>query len=126
MRIPFPERVRINRVAIFAAVLFAVQQAEGTALYFSLGCVAFLLIAALAFNIGGGLTRTQGVYVFFYSLLVVIVGVSYKALIGEPGQTNLADPVTDIEVYVGGISSLLFAVVVSRRYSPAKGLLDNM
>jgi len=51
VRIPFPERVRINRVAIFAAVLFAIQQAEGTDLFFSLGCVAFILIAAFAFNI---------------------------------------------------------------------------
>jgi hypothetical protein len=125
VRIPFPERVRINRVALFAAFLFAVQQAEGTALYFSLGCVAFLLIAAVAFNIGGGLTRTQGTYVFFYSILVVIVGICYKALIGEPAQSNLADLVTDIEVYVGGISAMLVAVVISRRFSPSTGLLQN-
>ena len=54
MRIPFPERVPLNRVAIFAGVLFAVQRFQGTALYFSAGCVAFILIAAFAFNAAGG------------------------------------------------------------------------
>ena len=75
MRIPFPERVPLAGAAVFAAVLFVIQQWEGTAMYFSLGCVAFILIAAIAFNVGGGLTRTAGAYIFFYSLLVVIVGV---------------------------------------------------
>ena len=70
MRIPFPERVPINRAAIFAVVLFAIQIAEGTALYFATGCLIFILIAAFAFNAAGGLTRASGAYVFFYSVLV--------------------------------------------------------
>ena len=44
MRIPFPERVPIGGVAVFAVALFLVQWLEGTALYFSAGCVAFILI----------------------------------------------------------------------------------
>ena len=126
MRIPFPERVRINRVAIFAVVLFLIQQAEGTALYFSLGCVAFILIAAVAFNVGGGLTRASGAYVFFYSLLVVIIGICFKACLGEPAESNLRSPVRDIEVYVGGITSMLVAVVLSRRFSRKIGLMQNI
>ena len=42
---------------------------EGTALYFSAGCVVFILIAAFAFNTAGGLTRASGAYVFLYSVL---------------------------------------------------------
>ena len=126
MRIPFPERVPINRVAIFAAVLFVVQQAEGTALYFSLGCVAFILLTAVAFNVGGGMTRASGAYVFFYSLLVVIIGVCYKAVLGEPAESNLRAPVRDIEVYVGGMVSLLVATTFSRRLSRKTGLMQNV
>jgi hypothetical protein len=126
VRLPFPERFPINRVAIFAAALFLIQMAEKTALYFSVGCVAFILIAALAFNAAGGLTRTAGAYIFAYSVLVVIVGISYKAFLGEPAQSNLLDPRTDIEAYVCTIAALYAAVIVSRRFRRKSGLLQNV
>lgn len=126
MRIPFPERIPIDRVVVFAVLLFLIQQLEGTALYFSAGCLAFLLIAALAFNTAGGLTRASGAYVFFYSSLVVIVGLCYKALLGERAESNLRDPQSTIAVYVGGIAAMLAAVTVSRRLSRKTGLLQNV
>ncbi len=126
MRIPFPERVPIDRVALFAVALFVIQRVEGTALYFATGCAVFILIAAFAFNAAGGLTRASGAYVFFYSILVVIVGVCYKAYLGEPGQSNLSDPHTTIEVYVGGMSAMFAAVIVSRRFSRRSGMLQNL
>jgi len=126
VRIPFPERVPLDRVALFAVALFLVQTLEGTALYFSAGCAAFILIAALAFNAAGGLTRATGGYVFFYSVLVVIVGVCYKAVLGEPAQSNLLAPQRDIELYVASITAMYAAVVVSRRLSRKTGLLQDM
>lgn len=126
MRLPFPERVPLNHAAIFAAALFAIQIMEGTALYFSVGCVAFLLISTLAFNVAGGLTRASGAYIFFYSLLVVVIGLCYKAFLGEPADSNLLDPHTDIKVYVGGATSLLVAVLLSRRITRKTGLLQNI
>jgi hypothetical protein len=126
VRIPFPERVPIDRVALFAVALFMVQWLEGTALYFRFGCAVFILVAAFAFNTAGGLTRASGAYVFFYSVLVVIIGVCYKAFLGEPGQSNLLDPRTTIEVYVGGITAMLAAVIVSSRFRRKSGLLQNL
>jgi hypothetical protein len=126
VRIPFPERIPINRVAIFVVVLFAIQRLEGTALYFAFGCAVFILIAAFAFNAAGGLTRASGAYVFFYSVLVVIVGISYKAFLGEPAQSNLLAPRSDIEAYVGSIAAMYAAVIVSRRFSRKTGLLQNI
>jgi hypothetical protein len=126
VRIPFPERIPIEGVALFSLALFVVQQLEGTALYFSIGCVLFVLIATLAFNTAGGLTRASGAYVFFYSVLVVVIGLCYKAYLGEPADSNLHDPHTTIEVYVGGITAMLAAVVVSRRTSRRTGLLQNI
>jgi hypothetical protein len=126
VRIPFPERIPLDRAALFATALFLIQIVEGTAVYFAVGCVAFILIATFAFNAAGGLTRASGAYVFFYSVLVVIVGICYKALLGEPAQSNLVDPRTDIEVYVGGITAMLAAVIVSRRISRNSGLLQNI
>jgi hypothetical protein len=126
VRFPFPERIPIGHVATFAAVLFVAQSIEGTALYFSVGCVAFILLAAFAFNAAGGLTRTSGAYVFFYSLLVVIVGLCYKAYLGEPADSNLLDPQTDILAYVGSIAAMLAVVIVSRRFTRKSGLMQNM
>ncbi len=126
MRFPYPERIPISRVATFAAVLFVAQSIEGTALYFSVGCVAFILLAALAFNAAGGLTRTSGAYVFFYSFLVVIVGLCYKAYLGEPADSNLLDPQTDILAYVGSIAAMLAVVIVGRRFTRKSGLMQNM
>jgi hypothetical protein len=126
VRLPFPERIPLNRVAIFALVLFAVQMVEGTTLYFSAGCVAFILLAAVAFNAGGGLTRTAGAYVFFYSVLVVLIGLCYKAFLGEAADLGLVDPQTDIKAYVAGMAAMLAAVVVSRRLRPKTSLLQNV
>jgi hypothetical protein len=126
VRIPFPERVPLDRVAIFAIALFIIQRVEGTPLYFSAGCVVFLLLAAVAFNVGGGLTRASGAYVFFYSFLVVIVGLCYKAYLGEAADSNLLDPHTTIKVLDGGMAAMLAAVFVSRRFSRKSGLLQNM
>jgi hypothetical protein len=126
VRIPFPERIPLNRVGIFATVLFIVQSMEHTALYYSIGCAAFILIAGFAFNAAGGLARASGAYVFFYSTLVVILGICYKAYLGEPAQTNLIDPHTTIEAYVGSIAAMLAAVIVSRRFSRKSGLLQNL
>lgn len=126
MRLPFPERIPLERTAIFAAGLFVVQQLEHTALYFSVGCVFFLLVATFAFNIAGGLTRTSGAYIFFYSVLVVLIGLCYKAYLGEPADSNLQDPHTTIKVYAGGISAMLAAVLVSQRLSRKTGILQNI
>ncbi|MDP9038118.1 MAG: hypothetical protein M3O02_02445 [Acidobacteriota bacterium] len=126
MRIPFPERIPLDRVAIFAVLLFVVQTVQGTALYFSVGTLAFLIIATLAFNAGGGLTRVPGAYVFFYSVLVFVLGIIYKALRWEPAESNLRVPQTTIAVYVGGISAMFVAVLISRRLSRKVGLLQNL
>ncbi|HEY4381285.1 MAG TPA: hypothetical protein VGN01_13120 [Acidobacteriaceae bacterium] len=116
----------MNRVGLFVVVLSVFQWVEGTAPYFILGCAAFIFIATFAFNTAGGLSRASGAYVFAYSLLVVIVGICYKALLREPGQSNLQSPALDIEVYVGGITVMLAAVIVSRRFSRKTGLLQHM
>jgi hypothetical protein len=126
VRIPFPERVPISGAAVFAVALFLVQWLEGTTLFFSAGCVAFIMISALAFNSAGGLSRAAGAYVFFYSTLVVIVGLCYKAYLGEPAHTNLTVPNTDIEAYVGSITAMYAAVIVSRRFARKSSLLQHL
>jgi len=126
VRIPFPEHIPIDRAVVFAILLFIIQSLERTPLYFSAGCVTFLILATLAFNTAGGLTRASGAYVFFYSVLVVVIGLCYKALLGEPADSNLHDPQTTIAVYVVGMAGMLAAVTVSRRFARKTGLVQNI
>ena len=126
MRLPFPERIPVRRAAAFAVALYIVQRLEGTSAYFAAGCFLFILISTIAFNTGGGLTRASGGYIFFYSTLVVIVGLCYKAFLGEPADSHLLDPRTDIQVYVAGISAMYAAAFASRLLSRKTGLLEHV
>lgn len=126
MRFPYPERIPFSGAAIFAIALFIVQRMEGTPIYFCAGSLLFILIATLAFNTAGGLARASGAYIFFYSLLVVVIGLVYKAYLREPADSNLADPRTTIEVYVAGISAMFVAAFLSRRFSRKTGLLEHL
>lgn len=111
---------------VFAVALAIVQRMEGTPLYFCVGCLLFLLIATLAFNTAGGLTRASGAYIFFYSVLVVVIGIVYKAFLGERADSNLQDPRTTIEVYVAGISAMFVAAFLGRRFTRRTPLFENI
>ena len=126
MNIPFPIRVPLAYTATFAAVLCLVQVFQGTPPTFSLMCFAFIVIATVAFNVAGGFARPSGSYIFFYALLTVIVGVTYKALLGEPADSNLASPRTTMLVYVTGITGMLVAASLKRFVLPKRGLLNNL
>lgn len=126
MRIPFPERVPLSAAVIFAVALFGAQLLEGTPLYFCMCSLVFIVVATFAFNTAGGLTSTSGAYIFFYSLLDVIIGLTYKAFLREPADSNLADPRTTIEVYAAGISAMCVAALLSRRFSRKTPLLANL
>jgi hypothetical protein len=125
VRLPFPERVPLMPVVGFALVLCAVQVYQGTAPPFSLCCFLFVVVAAIAFNVAGGITRPSGSYIFFFAFLAVIVGLTWKAIIGEPADSNLRNPMLTIEVYLCSISGMLGAAYISRRLSTKRALLAN-
>lgn len=125
MRIPFPVHIRLWHAFCFAGLLFTAQLLEGTSLYFSVCSVLFIVIATVAFNLAGGLARPSGAYVFFYSVLAVIVGLCWKAIIGEPGDSNLLNPLLTIRVFLAGITAMLAAVYVSRKLTAKRAFLRN-
>ena len=126
MRLPFPERIPLQGVFFTATILAGLQQFQRTSLLFSIYSFLFLVIAAITFNMAGGFTRASGSYVFFYSVLGLIVGLFYKAYLGEPADSNLRNPILTIQVFTGGISAMLLAVIISRRISRKKALLTNI
>lgn len=112
-------------VGIFATALIIVQQLDRTDLFFSACSFTFIIVAALAFNLAGGLTTASGGYVFFYSVLGVIFGLFWKAVLGEPAQSNLFEARLTIEVFLAAIFGMLAAVVVSKRLTRKRPFLGD-
>jgi hypothetical protein len=110
----------------FAMILCAVQQLQKTNPLFSLACFFFIVVAGLAFNVAGGFRYPTGSYVFFYSMLTVIVGIFWKAVLGEPADSNLTVPLLTISVYLVGMCMMLVAVFLSRRLVTKRAVLAKM
>jgi hypothetical protein len=126
VRLPFPEHVPFVPVFFLAILLCGVQLMQGTNPTFALGCFFFVLLAATAFNVGGGFTRPSGGYIFFYSTLTVIIGILFKAVLGEPADSNLQNPLLTIRVFVAGIGMMLLAVFLSTKLKTKHALLGKM
>jgi hypothetical protein len=126
VRLPFPDRIPFVAVFSFAFILCGIQLAEGTSGIFSLCCFLFILVAGIAFNLAGGLTRPSGSYVFFFATLTLIVGLCWKAILGEPADSHLEDPMLGISVYLGTMCSICVAVLLSRRIATKRAFLRNM
>ena len=126
MRLPFPERIPFKSLFYFAALLCAVQVFEGTNSTFALCSFFFIIIAGLGFNVARGLTSTSGSYIFFFSTLGVLVGLCYKAFLGEPADSNLQNPLLTMYVYIAGISMMLVTVYLSRKVTLRRPVLGDI
>lgn len=102
------------------------QLMEGTASLFVLCSFLFIVLAGAAFNFAGGFTQTSGSYIFFYATLSVIVGLFWKAVLGEPAQSNLLAPMTTIEAYLGSMAGMFAAIYISRKLTLKRALLGTM
>jgi hypothetical protein len=123
MRIELPIRIPLEKTLIFSSVLLAVQLFEGTNLAFALLFFVFIIVANIAFNIAGGFTRASGSYVFLYALLTCGIGVTWKAVLGEPANSNLLVPTLDMECYTASMIMLLLTILVNKLITgKAKGI----
>ncbi|MEO8736456.1 MAG: hypothetical protein ABI380_07925, partial [Edaphobacter sp.] len=126
MRLPFPEHIPLRYAIYFAALLCVAQLLQGTSASFSLCSFLFIVVATVAFNLAGGITRPSGAYIFFYAVLVVIFGLFWKAFLGEPADSNLTRPLLTIEASLGSITGMFMAVFISRKMTRKRALLGDM
>src|ERR1700747_110860 len=113
-------------VFFFAGTLCVIQLAQGTNPTFALCCFFYISLAALAFNLAGGFTRTSGAFIFFNSVLVLIIGLCMKAYLGEPADSNLFSPLLTISVYVVGMLMMLMAVFFTKRLATKRAIMGRM
>lgn len=76
---------------------------------------AFLILTVVAFNFAEGFTRLTGAYIFWYSTLIVIVGVTWKAVVGEPADSNLFTPLLDMSLYATSMAMLLLVTLLNKK-----------
>ncbi len=126
MKIPFPERFPLLYVALFGLLLVMLQQLDGTSLVFSIYSFLFIFIAAMAFNLAGGMTTPSGAYVFFYSMFGAIVGLVWKSVLGQPGDSNLLRPQLTLAVFLVGITTMWGSVWVSQKLRRKRAFLENI
>ena len=107
-------------------LLCIIQQLQGTSPGFSLGCFAYILVATMAFNVAGGFTRPSGAFVFFNSVLGVIIGLCVKVYLSEAADSNLLAPPLTIGVYVFGMCMMLAAVYLSKKVRTKRALMGKM
>ena len=103
------------RAFLFTCLLVLVELLEGTDPSYSGLVFCFFMLNVFAFNAAGGFSRPSGAYIFFYAVLAVEVGTVYKALLGEPAQSNLQAPLLTMSLYVASIAGMLVAVYLARR-----------
>jgi len=126
MRIPYPERISYTGALCFAAALLIVQLLEGTEVVFALCCFAYILVTVTAFNFAGGLYRPAGAFIFFNSVLSIILALIVKAVLGEPADGNLIAPLRIIEVYLLGMVGMLIAAFLERQFRPRRALIPSV
>ncbi len=115
MRLSLPTRVPLSKAFVFAVVFFCVQQIEHTGIFFSLLYFAFLILSVVAFNAAEGFTRISGAYIFWYATLIVIVGVTWKAAVGEAADSHLFTPLLDMALYSASMVMLLLVTLLNKK-----------
>jgi hypothetical protein len=99
----------------FSTVFFCIQQFQHTDLIFSLLYFAFVVLTVLTFNLAEGFKRMTGAYTFWFSTLIVMCGVSWKAVVGEPADSNLMSPLLDMALYTGSIAMLFIVTLLNKK-----------
>ncbi len=125
MRLSVPERFTIRQTLSFATGLMAVQLMEGTELTFALLTFAYVVILALSYNAAGGFFYPSGAWILFTGVETTLIGLTYKATLFEPAQSNLREPTTTMLVYCVGMAGMGLAGWLSSLLRPKKGLLSG-
>lgn len=76
---------------------------------------AFVILSVISFNFADGFNRITGAYIFWYSTLIVMVGVTWKAVLGEPADSNLIDPLLDMSLYASSMVMLMIVTLLNRK-----------
>jgi len=116
MRVPWPSHLNLKIVMYFGLALMVAQLLMGTNPLFSVGILYFIMVAAIGFNVAGGLNTFSGSYIGFMALETIIIAQIAKLFYLQAADTHLMAPLTTIAVYDIGITCVSFAAFVASKY----------
>ena len=126
MRIPIPERFTARQTLSAGLSLLTVQLLEGTEPQFALLTLAYVILVAVAYNGAGGMFYPSGAWILFTGVETTLIGLCYKALLGQPAQSHLQQPDKTMLIYCVGMAGMGLAAWLSRLLRPRRGLLANL
>ncbi len=115
MRLALPTRIPLAKAFGLVTIFFVVQLFQHTNIIFAMLFYAFVMLAVIAFNFAEGFTRIVGAYIFWYSTLIVIFGVFWKAIVAEPADSNLMSPILDMGLYACSMVMLLAVTLLNKK-----------
>jgi hypothetical protein len=115
VRLFLPTRIPLPQAFGCAIILFIVELFQRTNVLFALLFFAFVILSVLTFNLAGGFSRLTGAYTFWFSLLIVIFGVFWKAIVAEPAESNLQVPLLDMSLYALSMVMLLAVTLLNKK-----------
>jgi len=115
VRLSLPKRVPLPQAFGCALLLFIVQILQHTEVIFALLFFAFVILSVITFNFAEGFTRLTGAYTFWFSTLIVIFGVFWKAIVAEPAESNLQVPQLDMALYAMSMAMLMAVTLLNKK-----------
>src|ERR1700722_10051406 len=125
MRIAIPTRLSTKYGILFIALVFAGQEIEGTNIVFALLTAVYSGLWALAFNLSGGLEYPSGAFVFANGLFSVVLGLSTKVLLFEPGERNLLSAIKTMLCYTVGMGMILIVCFLVKALRPQRPVISG-
>src|SRR5580692_6731882 len=126
MRLPFPTSIPLIQALFFCAVLLTVQLLEGTDPIFAVLMLVAQLVAVMAFNAGGGMSHVTGSFCLFSLLPNVTVPEIAHAIVRQPGDYHVLQPVTTAAVCAVFYASLYAAAKFAVALPHPTPLLDRI
>jgi hypothetical protein len=96
-------------------MLLAAQLATGTGIEYALLVSLFCLLTGSALQVAGGLRSIPGACILYLAFQHVLVSQVAKAVLGQPADTPLREPLYTMGVYCVGMFSLFCAVSAARK-----------
>jgi hypothetical protein len=96
----------------------------GTNPLFSVGIFYFILVAAIGFNVAGGLNTFTGSYIGFMALETIIISQVAKLFYLQAADTHLMTPLTTVAVYDMGITCVTFSAYVASKYRRKRAIFN--
>jgi len=119
----FPRSLRLDIYIALALALMILQLATGTTLEFAELTFLATIFSVISINLAGGLRTVAGCCIAVVAWKVFLVSQVAKVFFGEPGQSNLEQPVLTMGVITVSMAAICLASLACVAFRPKRVVL---